>query len=254
MVAIRYGPQTCIIRLYFGEYVREDVIKLSYAASIGLNDIPTELVQMYKQHLSKFDKISVRESKGAELLKNKCGIDSSVVLDPTLMINAKTYLGISKKVKEVSGAYIFCYFLNKNHYYRKTVEEYAQKLGLKVVGISSCDEDKSWMTFLNNVGPREFLSLINNAQVVFTDSYHGSIFSLLFHKKFYIFERFKQDNIICQNSRIEQLKMVFDLDDKILNAENLEIIDDSYNYEKFEKILQMKRHESISFLLEALDK
>lgn len=192
-----------------------DKKKISYAASIGLNEIPIELSSCYKRHLSDFHSVSVREKDGKELLKNSCGVDSVVMPDPTALLTKQQWEQIAVLPK-TSNSYVFCYFLNKDHSYKETVQKMVDE-GTEIIGVSASSEDFRWMHIIKDAGPREFLGYIRNAQAVFTDSFHGSILSLIFHKPLWIFERFKSDDPLCQNSRIYQLTGDLEITDRILN-------------------------------------
>ena len=238
--------------IYMGAYVPPNVRKISYAASIGLNNIPDELVEVYKYNLSSFHSIAVREDEGKCLLKNKCGVNATVVLDPTLMIDAETYKKMLRPVKNIKGEFIYCYFLNKRHNYREKIEKYAKDNNLQIIGSSAKNDDSEWMNRLINIGPDQFLWLINNARVVFTDSYHGSIFSLLFHKNFWTFIRFEENSPICQNSRIRQLQNNFNIGHRIISTKDN--IDDSFSidFDYFESQLSRFRINSSAYLRTAL--
>lgn len=238
--------------IYFASFAKESIRKISYAASIGLNDIPEELVPKYKEHLSDFYAIGIREQEGKDLLKKKCGIESTVVLDPTLLVDVDTYKGMQREVKGIKQPYLFCYFLNKEHQYKDRVQQYAKENNLTIVGVSDNAQDAEWMTRLTGLGADHFLWLINHAETVMTDSYHGSIYSLLFHKNLWIFQRFAEDNPICQNSRIRQLSNYFYLDNRIISANST--IDDSQpiDFNTFEARLKELKDSSISFLKQAL--
>lgn len=238
--------------IYMGAYVPDHVRKISYAASIGLNDIPDDMVETYKHNLSSFHAVAVREQEGKVLLKRRCGIDATVVLDPTLMVNVDVYSKMQRSVDGIKGKYIFCYFLNKEHQYRAKVEQYAKEHNLQIVGVSDKADDANWMNRLTNIGADQFLWLINHAETIFTDSYHGSIFSLLFHKNLWTFVRFAEDNPICQNSRIRQLQNNFNLSHRIINS-NSEIDDTKViDYDYFEKRLAELRKSSFTYLRNAL--
>lgn len=199
----------CYNPVYFAAFAGEGTRKVSYAASIGLNEIPADLVPKYREHLETFHAVSVRETEGKELLKRACGIDATLVLDPTLLHDAPFYQAIEQKVKGVSGKYLFCYFLNKEHAYRARVEQFASEHGLQIVGVSDRKDDAQWMTRLTGLSAGHFIWLIHNAEAVITDSYHATIFSLLFHKEHQTLVRFAEDSPICQNSRIRQLQDYF---------------------------------------------
>ncbi len=238
--------------VYLGESTNKNVRKISYAASIGLNDIPEHLIQKYKKLLQDFYSISIREEEGKNLLKTKCGIDSTVVLDPTLLLTAKTYAKIQRPVKGIKKKYLFCYFLNKEHQYKEIVQKYAFEHNLQIVGVSDKVEDGKWMIRLTGLGADHFLWLVNNAETIMTDSYHGSIFSLLFHKNLWIFQRFAENNPICQNSRIRQLQNYFNLQHRVISATSQLDEASSIDYNDFEFKLNLLRTSSLEFLKNAL--
>ena len=217
-----------------------------------MNNIPENLIGVYKQNLSSYKAVSVREEEGRVLLKNKCGVDATVVLDPTLMIDVGVYRKMKKPVKGIKGKYIYCYFLNKEHQYRDIVEMYARERNLQIIGSSDKETDTIWMNKLSNLGADHFLWLIDNAETIFTDSYHGSIFSLLFHKNLWTFVRFDENNPICQNSRIRQLQNNFGIGHRIISSNAT--IDDSkiVDFDYFENRLSELRADSFNYLNNAL--
>lgn len=240
--------------VYFAAFAGKEIKKVSYAASIGLNTLPEELVDKYKELLSDFHAISVREDEGCQLLKDKCGIDAKVVLDPTLLHDAAFYKRCQRVVPNVNGDYIFCYFLNEEHKYGKSVRDYASQRKLKVIGVSFNSSDNDYMENLvgMELGADHFIWLIENAKVVLTDSYHGTIFSLLFHKEFRVFQRFEEKSPICQNSRIRQLQSYFGLKGRILRDIDPIIDNDGYDFNTFESRIQPLREASVAFIKEAL--
>lgn len=238
--------------IYFANFADGSKLrKVSYAASIGLNAIPENLIGEYKRLLSDFSFISVREETGAQLLKYKCGIEKvEVVLDPTFLLPVSEYKNMERRVK-AKKPYIFCYFLNKDHKYEQNVKKYAKEHNLKIVGWSAKDDDKKWLGNYDWIGPCEFLWLVHHADTIMTDSYHGTIFSLLFHKNFYTFERFSHNDPINQNSRIFQLDKLFNIKDRIIN-DSSEMVCSTYDYANFEEKLLKERKRSLDFLKRAL--
>lgn len=231
----------------------KEVRKISYAASIGLSNIPETLISTYREALNDFYRISVREQAGKQLLNEIFDIEAKVVLDPTFLLTAKQYQNMEKRVPIVNKNYIFCYFLNSKHNYRNSVELFAADKSLCAIGISLNPDDYKWMTVLGNeVGPAEFIYLVRNANYVFTDSYHGTIFSLLFHKEFYTFERFASSDPINQNSRIYQMDNWFGIKDRIVSVEQQLPLANKLDYELFESKLAEYRDISFEYLLEAL--
>lgn len=238
--------------VYFASFAQQNTRKVSYAASIGLNDIPSDLIDVYMNHLNQFCAISTREEESKVLLKNRCGIEAQVVLDPTLLYDAAFYKKIERKVNEIKGKYLFCYFLNDKHQYRQRVEYFAKDHNLQIIGVSDKIDDGEWMNRLTKLGADHFIWLINHAEAVMTDSYHGTIFSLLFHKSFWTFVRFSEDSPLCQNSRIRQLQSYFG--DNIRVVGQNDFIDESVvvDYNSVESVLSKLRNNSIRFLKNAL--
>ena len=240
--------------IYMLDFVPDNVNKVSYAASIGLESIPDNLVDDYKKYIGRLNHISVREERGKEILKSQCSIDAIVVLDPTLLLPKVEWDKIKKQSK-IKEKYIFCYFLKKDHKYKKLVKEFAEENGYEIYGISDKNDDSLWMHIYDfkTVGPCEFIGLIEGAVGVFTDSYHGTIFSMLYHKPFTLFERFSCGDNINQNSRIEQLKSYFGIDNNVVKADSVSsVVLNSINYEEFEHTLEELRGYSAAFLKKAL--
>jgi len=224
------------------------VNKVSYAASFGINSIPDDLKGVYKKALSDYSHISVREEKGKELLSNIFNINSTVVLDPTLLLDSKTYEKLIKPCKIKKG-YVFCYFLSENDSYYDRLKQYEED---KVLVGYAASKGKFDVT-LNNIGPGEFLWLIKNADTIITDSYHGMIFSLIFHKDFYVYERFSSKDVNNQNSRIETLMALLSLYDRIVPFDAMSIQTASdINYRNVDIILEENRKKSLLFLREAI--
>lgn len=238
--------------VYFASFAKPGVAKISYAASIGLNDIPEDLAKTYKDHLSDFYAISVREEEGQELLKRKCGIEASLVLDPTLLNDSEFYKRIERKVLHVNEKFLFCYFLNREHNYKERVIEYAKLHNLIIVGVSLREDDNTWMNCLHRLGADQFIWLINHSEAILTDSYHGAIFSLLFHKNFWLFQRFNEGDPLCQNSRIRQLKNYFGSCVRIISGNDPIDENISIDYNAFEADLIPLRKRSIDYLRKSL--
>jgi len=239
--------------IYFGDGVsNRDIKKISYASSIGLRYIPSNLVLKYKHELSDFKSIGIRETTGKAILKKYLDIDSEVVLDPTLLLDVDTYRNMERRNVNEGRKFIFCYFLKENHDYRKLVEKYAKNNNLDLIGITKNKSDIEWMKTIVDSDPLLFLWYIDHAETVFTDSYHGSIFSLLYHKRFYIFKRFEFGESLDQNSRIEQLAMTFNINSMIVDANMDNIPDSKIDYSFIDDILSIERAKSVGYLTKAL--
>lgn len=232
--------------IYFLSFVPQNKKRYSYAASIGLSQIPNNLKPTYRKLLSNFDKISVREEQGQDLLKSEFNMDAEVVLDPTLLLTSTEWIRLAKFPKN-REKYILCYFLGKNESHRKLVEELAQQTKLKIICLSRFSIDnRPTFTTDTDAGPQEFIGYINNAEYIVTDSFHGVCFSINLKKNFYVVKRFTEKDPINQNSRIINILNITNLKDRLIDhlPKTLESID----YDVCERALNKQRKRSHEFL------
>ena len=206
----------CFNENYFLSFVDDKKNKVSYAASIGLPYIPDYLKNQYRFLLSRFNHISLREQQGLTLIEELFGINGNLVLDPTLLIKKDDWLSIEKQYKGVDGKYILCYFLGVNEEHRQYAIKVSKKYNYKIICLSKHQNDyREEFNTISDAGPMEFINLINNAEVVLTDSFHGVCFSINLEKPFHCFERFKFDDKVNQNSRIYNILTLLDLNDRL---------------------------------------
>lgn len=236
---------------YFLDFVKDDIKKVSYAPSFGVNHIENDCVrENIGELVSKIPHLSVRESRGSEMLKEYYGVDAKVVIDPTLLLNAKEWLSYSNKEYKVDSNILLCYFLGENENVWKEVERIAKLRNLQVAVIPVFSKDyRRKYKILGGVGPAEFITLFSKVSYVCTDSFHGTVFSILFKREFKTFKRFKDNDSKSQNSRIINLLENLSLIDHLGNKSNSqEIID----WIKVYSLLEGLRKESIEFLSKSL--
>lgn len=181
----------------------------SFSASFGIMEIPDELKESCKKNLLEMQNISVREDRAKEIIKELTGrIDVEVLIDPTMMLTAEEWDKVSKKPKKLKeNKYILNYFLGDlSEKRRKEIERIANKNNCTVINLM----DKNEPLFVS--GPSEFLYLIKNAFMICTDSYHGSVFSIIYNKPFVVFNR--EDDLVNMNSRLETLLSKFQLQER----------------------------------------
>lgn len=235
---------------------------VAYAPSFGTSQITKPMRKAYREYLRRINFISVRENSGVGIIKQLIGRDVQQVLDPTLLVDKEMWEGLIKEdgCKTTGQKYIFCYFLGRNPSHRKFVSHLSRQTGLEVVNIAHmkgfCPADESLAgQKLYDVSPPMFLNLIKNAQYVCTDSFHGTVFSIIFGKNFYTFERFISTCQESTNSRIYSLLDMFGLEGRIIKADEISFkglttIDYGTVYRK----LHEERGRSLDFLYSALEK
>jgi len=236
--------------------------KIAYAASIGANELNSEHADLLKKSLEKFNSISVRESSAKILIDEIISKDIKTVLDPTLLLSANDWNNVcveTKKSKE--EPYIFAYLLGMNRQQREAVTDIAKELKLKLWTIPyvfgsmrTCDLGFGDIKDYSS-GPAEFIGLIKNADLILTDSFHAMVFSVIYHKQFYVFKRDSDNNPKSMNSRIVDFLTELGLKKRLVNSNFIESIDIKSNidYKEVDEVLEKKREISIEFLNKALN-
>lgn len=176
--------------IYLGKYARPQK-NIAVSASLGIASIPDEFKEVFECGLLRFQAISVREEAGKNAIQNLAGgFDVEVLIDPTLMLASNQWQKIEKKVA-ISSEYVLIYFLGK--YESAFIEQLLKDNDSKRLDAGSKQP----------YGPDEFIYLVRNAEVVVTDSFHASAFSIIFGKEVYIIRR--EDRYSSMESRIDTL-------------------------------------------------
>lgn len=174
---------------YFLTFASKDAVKFSYASSFGVSEIPVIAKEYFKEGLNNLQSISVREKTGVSIVNSLIGQDAQTVADPTLLLNAKEWDEVLNECKVPEGKYILIYELKKVPYIAQSALNLAKQKGLKIVRIckAAFRQDPMDKPIINimDAGPAEFLGLFKNAEIVMTNSFHGTVFSILFNKNFY---------------------------------------------------------------------
>lgn len=217
--------------------------RISYAASFGIEKIDSYAQKKLKKSLPKFKAISVREEAGKRIIEEATGLKNiEVVLDPTFLLPKENWEKLEKNPFEnKKEKYVLAYFLGEEN--MGYIKKYCQERNFELINFY--DEKK-------NYGPAQFLYLINHAKLVLTDSFHGSVFSIIFNKSFLVFDRVEKSINNNMNSRLETLLKIFELDNQKFNNE---ILDEQYkiDYTKINKILLEAQEKSKNFLRKALN-
>lgn len=179
--------------------------KIAYSASMGNAQLTEAQKAECRELLKSLDAISMRESYASELVRTLTDKPVADVIDPVLLAEPRDFDEITSK-RLVKSDYLLVYFpINPDPYIINCAHQYAKKRGLKVVEVS-CQP----IHFIRNktyaaAGIEDFLSLIRNASVVFSNSLHGTCLSLLFHREFYAFDRRggRKYKNLCQKFQLE---------------------------------------------------
>ena len=226
---------------YFLMFVPKGLNKFSYAASVGQElDLPH--IKKIKKCVKSFSGISVREMTACDALK-KNGVSSCQNIDPVFLLSKKQWEEASVPVKNEDKPFVLVYLLQKAPNVLRAAREYAKKKDLRIVFISTGVKREIKAEYVVSCGPSEFLRYFLKADVVFTNSFHGVSFSILFNKVFFF--EFLQDGTRT-NSRLRDVTEMFQLQGQ--NIANNQTWQCTINYTSVNNIIEKKRSEAIDYL------
>ncbi len=183
---------------YFLTFAPKCAVKFSYASSFGVSKLPAMSTEYYKQKLQNIKYISVREKTAVNIIKTVTGQEAVAVADPTLLLDEQEWSEVLNDSMVPQEKYILLYVLKESSYITEMALNVAKEKGLKVVricrGAYRQDSKNSPILNIMDVGPAEFLALFKKATMVMTNSFHGTVFSILFNKDFYTIVSRNADN------------------------------------------------------------
>lgn len=245
---------------YTLNWVPDNVPKIAFSTSFGTSFLPKKNQAMASQFLHRFQAISVREETGRQMIKDYAGLDVPVVSDPTLLFNGEDWMCIQKKKPIISGKYILCYFLGNNKEDRQFAKRLREHTGYKIVALLHLDEYiKADTQYADetpfDIGPGELLNLIRNAQYIVTDSFHGSVFSIIYKKTFFTSRRVRKEGILCTNNRLDSLFDKLGIEGRLIQGtENVEeCLNRTIDYDKVHCNLDSLVKETKQYLRNALN-
>lgn len=253
-------PVNVVADYYTLNWVPDEINKISYATSFGVSSIPNKYNEQYKYFLKRINHLSVREDTGVKLIKNIANIDAKLVCDPTILLSKDEWEEIAVDDRIIKEKYILCYFLGSNIEHRKFALRLKEKTGYKIVSLNHADEYVKYSDIFADitpydVGPREWLNLVKNAEYVCTDSFHGTVFSLIYNKIFFNFRRYSSKSKASTNSRLDSLlKIVGVSSERILTGlEDIDkVIDYKIDFDTVNNKLNNYREESKKWLFDAI--
>lgn len=253
-------PANIAADYYTLNFVPEKVNSVAYATSFGVSELPQDVAEMARKFLPRIKHISVREQAGQKLIKELTGRTVPVVCDPTLLFTGEEWMEIQQKDRVIEEPYIFCYFIGGTQIHRDFVKRLKKETGLKIVALTHVDHymksDEGYADYTPyDVGPSEFLNLIRNASYVCTDSFHSTVFSILYKKEFFEFKRYTENTKQSTNSRLDTLFDLVGIHDRMLDgAEDIQMcLNMKINYEKVHRNLALVREEAYRYLRAALE-
>lgn len=225
---------------YYLDFNKKNTLKVSYAGSFGLNSLDNDKKERISSLLSDFDYLSVREKRAADIIYELIGQKPFVALDPTLLLTSVDWRTFFKS--EQTDRYIFVYTVFNDDKLWHFAEQLSKKTGLpiKTISYSKIHTHKAETDFTS--GPDKWLDYMFNASYVVTNSFHGTAFSVNFHKDFYFNV---PENGKAVGSRLFDLTALYGLSDRNLS---LDSSPEAVNWDEVEKNLSKDREESSAFI------
>lgn len=239
----------------FLAYVPDDTKKVIYGASFGRETMSQKEKNAYKPLINRLEYISVREYSGKKLLETFLDRrDVQVVLDPTLLLMPKEWEKIAKTPSY--SDYIFTYFLGPYEDRINYLTSFAKEKNLKILNIpyaagDSIDKNNFGDYRIADADPSEFIGMIKNAKYIFTDSFHACVFSVLFKKEFFVFQRSNDKKMY---GRIDTLISNFELPDRKICINDDISKYPQIDYSKNDNIQEKLRKHSIKYLIGSVTK
>ena len=244
---------------YTLNFVPKTVNTIAYATSFGQSSLPKDSAEKASAFLKKIRHISVREESGQKLVKQLTGRSVPVVCDPTLLFTGDEWMSIQVNKPIIKGRYILCYFLGNNSPHREFAKRLKAETECKIIALTHLDEyvksDEGYADSTPyDIDPADFLNLVRNAEYVCTDSFHCSVFSILYRRCFFSFRRYTRETRQSTNSRLDTLFNLLGISGRIMNGDEdiKKCVDLPIDYDEVHKNLGVIREKSYDYLRESL--
>ncbi len=239
---------------FFLTFASDKCVKAAYASSFGVHSIDdADIRKDYAEWLSRFSYLSVREKSGMDIVRVLTGQECRHVVDPTLLLNSEQWNRIARQGRQIRKKYILCYFLNYTFDAFPRVNEIADYIsrttGWEIVYVARPPYrlHSPNTTFRVGASPAEFLSLVRDAELVLTTSFHGTAFSVNFSKPLYAVVENKQaadSRLLSLLDSVGLSHRALALDDELPRKEDFMNCD----YEVANSRLNAMRDESMDYL------
>lgn len=244
---------------YTLNFVPTTLNTIAYATSFGQSNLPKDSAKKASVFLKRIKHIGVREESGHKLINKLTQRKVPVVCDPTLLFTGDEWLAIQQKEPIIKGRYILCYFLGNNPPHREFAKRLKKETGCKIVALTHLDEfvksDEGYADETPyDIGPADFLNLIRNAKYVCTDSFHCSVFSILYRRQFFTFRRYNRNTKQSTNSRLDTLFNMTGIKGRLLigNENILDCVNINTDFDAVHGKLDKVRQKSYEYLIESL--
>ena len=242
-----YNKGPLLGNMFLDFYSQKDIVKISYAASFGL-ETPSEFnpkqIELFSTLLKAFKAVSVREKSAVSICKNYFGVEASQVLDPTLLLSRDKYESLCNHIDDTD--YVAVYILDLNSHKKSLIEQICQKLNKKAIFIGTKERNGFFQSI------EDWLGYIKNSKFLITDSFHGTVFAIIFNIPFLnLFNNFRGKD------RVNSLCSLFELTDHLLDVNSAHDFNPSLskeiNWRRSNNLLNQLQSHSFDFLKKSLN-
>lgn len=235
---------------YFLDFCKGKTKRISYAPSFGVEALSDEMKNNISKELKLFSALSVREAQGQALVADMLNRDVPVVVDPTMLLEKSDWEKMEIPYLEVKGDFVVYFTVKSSGRLFNKCRDFAKKNGLTMVvvggnALKKMKNKDSTVHYAVDISPAQWLWLIHNAKYVATNSFHGTAFSIIYEKDFYL------ELPACANSRLLNVVQIMALEERILSPES-EMIPIKTDYTITGHNMYMLREKSMSYLKDVL--
>lgn len=219
--------------------------KISYAVSMGIPELPKEHEEEFEKCIKNLDYISVREETLKKYVEKFTDKPIIKAIDPTFLLEKEDYDELIQENKQED--YILINELGPDDRLIKIAEKIANERNLKIIELNDKKKENYKYEQISDASPMEYLSLMKNAKVIITNSFHGTVFSIIFEKEFYTITR------LNRNSRMENILDIVGMRDRLIDkVEEIENVK-KQDYNKAYKNLETEIEKSRRFLKDVIE-
>ena len=235
-------------------FLPKNKVGITYAASFGGMRASSRNDEIIKNEIKNFRYVSVRERSASRYIQEIRGIAPEVVLDPVFLLDEGEWRSVANESDESCEPYLLFYTAGADPRQEEILLNLSEQLNVKVRRLGYIDGEL--------IGPKEFITWIKNAKYILTDSFHATVFSIIFHKNFVVLPVDNKQKDISKNSRLIDLLETFgmkeryisdiaDAQNAVKNAEKL--FAQAVDYDHVEKTLEVERQKSFKYIKVALE-
>lgn len=234
---------------YLLDFNMEGCQKISYAASIGPKDVKEKYIEIMQPYLQQFDIISIREEAAINTIQKMTGRMPRLDVDPTVLLDVSEWEYLAANSKLEKKKFIFLYLMQESPELIQMAKQLAQDQQLVIYSIMMMDSKEKIGTDMRGSSIEDFLYLIHNAEFVCTNSFHGLMFSIQFHKKFFWTY---QSGKNMSNPRFDMLIHQYGIECRRIVPERKILEYQDMNYECVDNTMNSQRKESLRYLKEGI--